>query len=761
MVDLFGHNQEAFQEINKMIESGVKRIAVPRATGSGKTYLMGALAEKFNDMPKLVLEPTRPLLNSIKEKFDEFAVMNTDFMTYQKLIRMSDGDIAAMDYKLIFLDECHHGTAPVWGKKIDCMMATHSDSIIFGTSATTVRNDGVNVVETIFEGNVIGELPLSTAIARKVLPCPKYITAIYRLDDEFEKLKKRIAASTNTKDEKKEFYCKMQEMKQHFEKSYGIPLILNKYVKVRNGKYLVFCKDKKHLDSMRNVVVDWFRTAGVKDIHSYAVYSDYPDKEKDYKEFCEENSDSLKLLFSINMLNEGLHIEDISGVLMLRTTRSNLIYLQQLGRLLEAGNMDKYLLVFDFVNNFSSVNDGVGLLKEIKDAVAREKESAPDFDDSEFEDVDTFFVLEQVVEIQEMFKEIEGRLEGSWDLYIKALKQYKEREGDCLVPPKHIEILENGIRVQLGNWVSNMRNTKSGKGKALLTEERIMQLEKLGFIWNELKYRFEKNVDNCINFYKEYGRKPNKESNNKFEKKLGNFWNINCNDPNLQKWKIDLLLKIPSFFEKEDISTYEKFYKRALKYKEKYGNLDFEKDDEINGRNIYQLYHSLKSKKDKLTKEQIEKLKDIGVDLNNDKVKEKYNRKMKLARQAVCEGIIISNQNKFYKGVNFYNFKNIHLERFTKEELEIMNKLVPNPGCMKPVKVIDIINNQIYLYLSIKDAARALYSDFHIAVSDKAGLSAIIKRLRGETKNLVYKGFRFEYATDKEIKKYMEENKVS
>ena len=209
-VDLLKHNQEAFQEINKMIESGIKKVAVPRATGSGKSYLMGALAEQYNDDKKLVLEPTRPLLSSIKDKFDEFGIENTDFITYQKLIRMSDEDIEAMDYKLIYLDECHHGTAPIWGQKIDHLMATHSDSIIFGTSATTVRNDGVNVVESLFEGNAIGELPLSTAIARKVLPCPHYITAIYRLDDEFEKLKKRIEASTNTKEEKREFYEKMK-----------------------------------------------------------------------------------------------------------------------------------------------------------------------------------------------------------------------------------------------------------------------------------------------------------------------------------------------------------------------------------------------------------------------------------------------------------------------------------------------------------------------------------------------------------------------
>ncbi len=477
------HNLEAFQEISKMIDSGIKKIAVPRATGSGKTYLMGALAEQYNNERKIVLESTKPLLDSIKDKFEEFGITNTDFITYQKLIRMSDEDIAAMDYKLIFLDECHHGTAPIWGQKIDYLMSTHLDSIIFGTSATTVRNDGVNVVETLFEGNAIGELPLSKAIARKVLPCPHYITAIYRLDDEFEKLKKRIEASTNTKEEKKEFYEKMKIMQTHFEKSYGIPTILNKYIKVRNGRYLVFCKNRKHLDAMRDVVIDWFRTSGIKDVHSYAVYSDYSDKEKDYKDFLGDNSDSLKILFSINMLNEGLHIEDISGVLMLRTTQSNLIYLQQLGRLLDADNIGKYLLVFDFVNNFSSVNDGIGLLREIEDAVAKEKENDPDFDDSGFADIDTFFVLEQVVEIQEMFKEIDGRLEGSWDLYIKALKQYKEREGDCLVPERHIEIL-SGKEINLGHWCSNLRAVKKGKQRGKLTTDRMEELDKLGFIWD-------------------------------------------------------------------------------------------------------------------------------------------------------------------------------------------------------------------------------------------------------------------------------------
>ncbi len=769
------HNQEAFQEINKMIESGIKKIAAPRATGSGKTYLMGALAEQYNDDKKLVLEPTRPLLNSIKDKFDEFGITNTDFITYQKLIRMSDEDIAAMDYKLIFLDECHHGTAPIWGEKIDCLMKAHSDSIIFGTSATTIRNDGVNVVETLFDNNAIDELPLSTAIARKVLPCPHYITAIYRLDDEFEKLKKRIEDSTNTKDEKIEFYRKMQEMKIHFEKSYGIPLILNKYIKVRNGRYLVFCKNKKHLDAMRDVVIEWFHTAGIKDIHSYAVYSDYPEKERDYKDFCEDNSDSAKIMFSVNMLNEGLHIEDISGVLMLRTTRSNLVYLQQLGRLLEAGNMDKYLLVFDFVNNFSSANGGVGLLREIKDAIAREKESDPDFDDSGFEDIDTYFVIDQVVEIQEMFREIEGRLSGSWDLYIKALKQYKEREGDCLVPRRYIEILDNGIKVSLGNWVSNMRRTKNGKGKALLTEERIIQLEELGFIWNELKYIFENNIKRIAKYYEQYGKYPSGHTEDLEIKRLGEFIENEKramrSKNKYPEWKKEFLEKYLPVFSCKTVSdkVFDKFIDYAKLYNEKYGHMDIKYKDIIDGYKIGIKFSQMRKiyNSNNIPSEKIIRLNDLGICLD-DYYTKIFNENIKLAKLAIDRKIVIDKNNPIFQGKNLYmwimgsvinKYKN---NKLSNEKVEIIEKLIGKPlykiNNGNYIKIVDVLDNTtITICKSMSKATGILQKE----LDKKISVSVLDNRLSGKV-TTPYKGrFMFYYATDEEVKKYLEDNKAS
>ncbi len=768
---LKSHNLEAFKEINEMIESGIKKIAVPRATGSGKTYLMGALAEKYNNDLKLVLEPSNPLLGEIKDKFEEFGINNTDFITYQKLIRMSDEDIAQMKYKLIFLDESHHGVAPVWGQKIDCLMSTHTESIILGTSATIIRNDGVNIVQTLFEGNAIEELPLSTAIARKVLPCPHYIAAIYRLDDELEKLKKKVENSTNTKKEKKEFLKKMQEMKMHFEKSYGIPLILNKYIKEKDGRYLVFCKDKKHLDTMRNIVVDWFKVAGIKNVHDYAVYSDYPDKEKDYKAFCEDKSDSIKLLFSINMLNEGVHIKDISGVIMLRTTLSNIIYLQQLGRLVEAENMGKYLLVFDFVNNFSSANEGIGLLKEIKDAIAREKESDPNFDDSGLEDIDTFFVLEQVMEIKEMFAQIEGRLEGSWDLYIKALKQYKEREGDCDVPTDHVEIVD-GVGVKLGYWVGDMRKAKKGIKYRILTEEMISQLNQLNFIWDVYKYRFENNIKAVAEYYEKFSKYPSQKSEDLEVKHLAEFLvnekiKMRNDNSTYLEWKKEILEKyLPDFsYETKTDKAFNEFIYYVKLYKERYGhsNISASKKSKLDGYNIGLALRNLRKKyrNNKMGSEKVKQLEILGIYLGEDKNKNQFEKKMEIIKQAIDGNVVINTCNKEYKGENIYQFimttvrrKYINNQLLKDEKIlieKLMGKSLDDLYCGKKepvkVKVIDIIENkEIGIFESKRQTSRAMQEKFSV----KASNPVIEVRLTGKI-TTPYKGrFMFYYA-DEEV----------
>ena len=68
-----------------------------------------------------------------------------------------------------------------------------------------------------------------------------------------------------------------------------------------------------------------------------------------------------------------------------------------------------------------------------------------------------------------------------WQTRLEQLKGYKEKYGNCLVPNKFKE--ENA----LGRWVDKQRHDyrklKEGK-KSVMVEERIRQLEELGFCWS-------------------------------------------------------------------------------------------------------------------------------------------------------------------------------------------------------------------------------------------------------------------------------------
>ena len=54
------------------------------------------------------------------------------------------------------------------------------------------------------------------------------------------------------------------------------------------------------------------------------------------------------------MLNEGVHIDGVSGVILLRPTVSPIIYKQQIGRALAAGSK-KNSVIIDVVNNIENL----------------------------------------------------------------------------------------------------------------------------------------------------------------------------------------------------------------------------------------------------------------------------------------------------------------------------------------------------------------------------------------------------------------------
>lgn len=761
MIDLRPHNEEAYKKVTEMIAEGKKRIAISHATGTGKSYIIAQLCEDYNQDKKLVLVPSNYIIEQMEKLFLKYHIGNTDFMPYQKLIKMSDEDIAAMDYQLIILDEYHHNTSKVWGSKIRHLMNTHSDAVIFGTSATPVRSDKINTIDALFDGNCASELPLSQSIAKKIVPLPKYVAALYTLDDELERLREKVDRATNTKEEKKEFYKRINAMRSQIEKSYGMPIILNKHIKDKQGKYLVFCKDKKHLDTIKDTAIEWFKTAGFKDIHAYTVYSKCAQKKAEYDAFCADTSSSLKLLFCVNMLNEGLHLDNISGVLLLRPTCSHIVFTQQIGRAIEAGNKETPI-IFDCVNNFSGVRDGMNLLLEIKEALGKEKGENPDFDEEYFMDIDTFFITEMVQNVQDMFAEIEGALGGrAWtEKEIKILYKYFPLEGikieERLEGRSRTAIFslasKLGIKAPDSNWTNKeIELLKKYYPKYGIKTDQFIKNRPISSIRDKANSLgiyvekvgiFTKDEDGIIRkYYPVEGSDVYKRLKGKNGKQCRSRAGIlGVKFQNISNWTIE---------EDEIIKKY--YTSNSEKIKEKLPNR--------NALGIMSRASTLKIRK-----------KALNWTLEEDNIIKKY---YPIEKTYVCKRLIGRSRNSCMARARVLGISEKGSNAWSDNDLKLLREYYPLIGsdvseklnrtknsCMamasrlgikakeRAVNIIDAKSNSILgTYASSIDAGKALVLEFHVLNDYKSCWVAIHNRLSGKVKNPVYKGrFIFQYA---------------
>ena len=137
------------------------------------------------------------------------------------------------------------------------------------------------------------------------------------------------------------------------EKADGLDVIFDKHITERTGKYIVFCANYEHLQEMAGKSGELFSKVDEAP-HVYVAYSENPETSKEFAAFKKDNSDHLKLLFCIDMLNEGVHVDDVCGVVLLRLTISPTIYKQQIGRALSASRK-KEAVIFDIVLNIENL----------------------------------------------------------------------------------------------------------------------------------------------------------------------------------------------------------------------------------------------------------------------------------------------------------------------------------------------------------------------------------------------------------------------
>ncbi len=574
---LYPHNQTAYEAAVRLMETS-RKAAVIHPTGTGKSYIAFQLAREHPDQRICWLAPSEHIFHTQLENLcrdagegKESFLQNIIFLTYSRLTADEEMiDTLRPDY--IVLDEFHRCGAAEWGKSVRRLLETYPGAGILGLSATNIRYlDGQrDMAQEIFEGHIASEMTLGEAIVRGILPSPTYVTSLYSYQEEYRRWRRRVSASGN-KGLLAENEALLEKLRRALEQADGLDKIFYKYMHKKDGKYIVFCADKEHMDAMQEKIREWFGLVD-KEPHVYTAYYNNPEMAEDFTRFKKDNSDHLKLLYCIDMLNEGIHVEDIDGVILLRPTVSPILYLQQIGRALSAGK-NAHPVIFDIVNNYESLY----CIDSLRDELERALERMPCTREEKERFRNGFRLMDEVKPCRELFEGLERNLSATWDIYYREAKKYYDEYGNLKVPKRYV----TGTGLTLGSWLQNQRRVYEGKAAGSLTEEKIDRLNAIGMVWNVRTDNWEEGYAELLAYHKKYGNADVKaryvsESGYPLGKWISNLRGAVKKkgiDYVLNKSQQQLLQKVGMIWDKNG-DIWNRYLRAAEEYYRTNGNLD-------------------------------------------------------------------------------------------------------------------------------------------------------------------------------------------
>ena len=700
-INLYEHNEETSNKVFDAFNKDEKRVAIVQATGTGKSYVALNLLLKYKDKKALYIVPSNAIIEHLKEIISknnlsiEKDFPNLEFRTYQSLINLSREELSKLDIDLLVTDELHHLGAPVWGKRITDIVETHPDMLLFGMTAYAVRDRSTSYerdmtnpeTDELFSGKVVSYYDLCDAMIDGVLPKPIYKAAYINLESFAEELEKNL---NNPKLSKKDYLeCKklIEDAKRQITKAPGIKEMVRKNIKP-NGKYIYFCpplseENRNDIDTIMNEVREWFSDYDVELYKTTSKEQVQGEKNRDafYNDLDLDGNSTkhrLRIMFAINQYNEGVHAPRVDGVILGRSTSSDIVFFEQIGRALSVkentkeryeeyqnlsrnelleiakkqnteviSNMTKdelieHLLspvIIDLTNNIEYIEE---LENNLKDRVKEiQKSLGHNKREIKIRNLN-FDIMVENRDLFEVLRYVRDRLRpNTWELNYSLAKIYFKEYGNLEIKQNFktlngIDYDENGYK--LGKWLTNQRQAYK---KEKLSKEKIELLEKIGM-------RFG-NVLNIIGwtkmyllaetYFKNYG---NLEISKKFKTLNG----IDYDDKgyNLIMWiykqrqaykrgklskeRIELLEKIGMHFDTIDNDEmWTRMYKLAENYFRKHGNLEIPqrfktmngiiKDE--NGYNLGTWINRQRQeyKKGKLSEDRIELLEKIGMRFEN------------------------------------------------------------------------------------------------------------------------------------------------
>lgn len=347
--------EEFIVNLRRIIEKGEKRALLISATGTGKTYASAFAMRELGYKKVLFLVHREQILKQAERSYKN--VLGKDVTT--GLLTGNHKDMRAdylfstvqtmsKDYMLsnfeqdkfecIIIDETHKAGAESYHKIIDYF----KPKLLLGMTASPERTDGFDIYK-LFNHNIASEIRLQDALQDNLL-CPFHYFGISDLTvngvEVDEKTEFRYLASDQRVDH-------IIEQATYFGHSGD------------RVKGLIFCSRNDEAKALSEA----FNRRGY---NTMALSGDNSqvEREKAIERLeCDckvddfgrnKDPNALDYIFTVDIFNEGVDIPQVNQVIMLRPTQSAIIFVQQLGRGLRKSNNKEYVVVLDFIGNYSN-----------------------------------------------------------------------------------------------------------------------------------------------------------------------------------------------------------------------------------------------------------------------------------------------------------------------------------------------------------------------------------------------------------------------
>lgn len=353
--------------LRKILESGEKRALLISATGTGKTYASAFAMRELGFKRILFLVHRGQLARQTKKSYEKvfantvsMGLVGAGYHDYNKdyifaTVQTLNKDEHLMEYKpdafdCIVLDEAHHTSADTYQK----VMNYFTPKLWLGMTATPDKRDdniaGRNIYE-IFHYQIAYEIRLQQAMEENLL-CPFHyfgISDIAMLGDKQVNAKKITDRDFNT-------LTGEERVKHIVEQAHYFGYSGEKV------KGLVFCSrideaavlSEKFNQTINPETGKVFRTMALSGKTSEEERQRAFERLAMNEEEADESNIPLDYIFSVEILNEGVDIVEVNQVIMLRPTESPIVFIQQLGRGLRKAAGKEFVVVLDFIGNYSN-----------------------------------------------------------------------------------------------------------------------------------------------------------------------------------------------------------------------------------------------------------------------------------------------------------------------------------------------------------------------------------------------------------------------